>query len=175
MAGHPSCTSPGRHTSPYGGHAGRALPGATTFAPGDRMAHTLQVARGLSGMHTPPGASLHPSPSSEQCVARLEHPKRNLRRSGIRSSRTDTISAVTGSSSARWLAATGGVVIFGGVLKSSGARGCSSPVVEVRALGLSPLLDTGIFLTGLTSPHTPGVNHGIAQDGRVAILTILRV
>jgi hypothetical protein len=53
MAGHPSNTSQGRHTSPSGGHAGRASQADTISALGARTARTLPAARGLSGKMFP--------------------------------------------------------------------------------------------------------------------------
>ena len=54
MAGHPSNTLQGRHTSPSGGHAGRASQADTTSAPGARTARTLPAAHGSSGKMFPP-------------------------------------------------------------------------------------------------------------------------
>ncbi|KAI0297655.1 hypothetical protein BC826DRAFT_148745 [Russula brevipes] len=80
-----------------------------------------------------------------------ERPRRSRHGSGTRSSRTDIISVATGSWSAHWPAAIGKDTKCGGAPESSGAWGSSSPATAVR------------------------VNHGIPQDGRVAILTVFRV
>jgi hypothetical protein len=128
MAGCRSFTSLGRPTSPSGGRAGRALQVATTFAPGDRTAHTLQVAHGLLGMYTP----LQDCSLTIGDITYKGHRKRSILRSGTRLSRMDTISAGTGLSSAHWRVAIGTDVTFGGALRSSGALGFSSPEARVR-------------------------------------------
>ena len=66
------------------------------------------------------------------CMRSVVRPRKSIRRSGTRSSRTDTTSAATGSWSVHWPVAFGKDIIFGGALKSSGAPGSSSLAATVR-------------------------------------------
>lgn len=93
--------------------------------------------------------------------------KRSIRRSGIRSSRTDITSAVTGSLSVLWRAAIRKDITSGGPPKSSGALDSSSPVARVR--------DSFVRVAPDNLNVRLGVNHGIPQDGRVAVLTVFRI
>jgi hypothetical protein len=86
-------------------------------------------------------------------------------------------SAATGSWSALWPVAFGKDITFGGALNWSGAPGSSSLAAKVRRRAALRsawyLLFHDLTIAGYYS--FPGVNHGIPQDGRVAILTVFRV
>ena len=138
MAGSRSFTSPGRPTSPSGGRAGKALPAATTSAPGDRTAHTPQAVHGLLGMNTPFTPLYTDCSLTIVDIIYKGHRKRSIRRSGTRLSRMDTISAGTGLSIAHWRVAIGREVTFGGAPRSSGALGFSSPEARVRGFRFCP-------------------------------------
>ena len=101
-----------------------------------------------------------------------ERRKRSIRRSGTRSSRMVITSVATGSSSVLWRAVIRKDATSGGVPKSSGALNSSSLVIRVRGYALPFFSGRGLTFGGA---GRLGVNHGIAQDGRVAVLTVFRV
>jgi hypothetical protein len=132
MAGHQRCTSPGRPTSPSGERVGRASLAGTTSAPGGRTAPTPTAAHGSLGMSLLFTSLYLSFDAFTQKQNTIEHRRRSLPGSGTRSPRTDTTSAETGSWSVLWPVAVGKDITFGGVLKSSGVRGSSSPAARVR-------------------------------------------
>ena len=101
-----------------------------------------------------------------------ERRKRSIRRSGTRSSRMVITSVATGSSSVLWRAVIRKDATSGGVPKSSGTLNSSSLVIRVRGYALPFFSGRGLTFGGA---GRLGVNHGIAQDGRVAVLTVFRV